>query len=191
MERSSPRELASDSPSLWGSLQRRILDSDRAQLAEIYSLACAYGALSEGGVRREGGASFNPRPARICQILINECNESDPDVFAAAMLACCTSQPDFQVASPAAVGWGVASRVIRVQSGLEIQFDETVARVLLALQLDELRHLHMTELSCVERQLLCGRVANLLPQIEESSSNRRLKMLVVAAIDRFERRSAY
>jgi hypothetical protein len=43
---------------------------------------------AEPELGRPAGQSFNPRPARLCQILIKEIQEKDQGVLAAAMLSC-------------------------------------------------------------------------------------------------------
>ena len=64
-------QLQADAPGLVGALRRLYQGQDLEYLLSRYALACQLGALYETPVCRGFGASFNPRPSRICSLLIS------------------------------------------------------------------------------------------------------------------------
>lgn len=76
-------------------LDRGQIDDPRAEgldlikLAELYNLVSGHDALLEPGVWRPPEASFNPRPARVCQILLQARSPLRLQLLGAAFLHCC------------------------------------------------------------------------------------------------------
>lgn len=80
-------DLSHDSPQLAGHLRRFFSEMDRQALADIYKdvWKCG-GCLDE--VLREPGVSFNPKPARLCCLLIQEGDVRDAELLSITLLSC-------------------------------------------------------------------------------------------------------
>lgn len=76
------------STSLAGILRREIDAHHHFSLDEIFAFTLATGGEREVGFEREAGVSYNPRPARLVQILIGDCDVRDPVILSGAILAC-------------------------------------------------------------------------------------------------------
>ena len=182
-------ELKHDSPGLLGLVRQFLREDEVKQLAEVYCEACRCGALNESSVVRQPGISYNPRPARICQILINECSEKGLRVLGAAMYACAARNGES--GSAFVEEWQIASRVrmeiSNYRDGHRFELTEVEEAIFLAVKLDELRHMHMTPLPEEHKRDVYRQVKEkLVPSIVHSSSS-RLKALIESWLNRFER----
>lgn len=69
---------------------RTVLSPEDLQLfRQIFDLVCDSGALREVDFERAPDTSFNPRPARIAQICIDEGDIRDLPTLAVSVLSCC------------------------------------------------------------------------------------------------------
>jgi len=156
--------------------------------AVFEGLAVAYGAVigaigpEAPEVRREEGASFNPRPARICHILLKDGGERRPEVLAAA-LASLTPHPG---ADTALVHTDTVKAVQSVLQGGAPDPLPEVERIVLAVALDEVRHLHMTSLDTPARLGVVKKIRTYLDGTPGAAENRRLIELVEHAVRRAE-----
>lgn len=176
--------LETDAPALWAALRRALPPGAPEELAGIYLAASKAGALSEQPVTREKGVSFNPRPARICQILIKECGESDTGVLAAAVLACCPEPLEVRSAPPTAREVAAAARAGR--SKYRIPVTEPARSICMALFLDDIRHLHMASLEAGERARILAAGSEIAGAALEGPAE-RLRKLIEASVERAER----
>lgn len=115
-------KLEADSPALWSHFRREFTPEECEKLSEAYENSAALGGLCEGRVKRAEGVRFNPRPARIARILITEAKEKSFEVFIDALSA----------------------------TAPEVNTEKLPIQIRLALALDTLRHLHMTDLDDTE-----------------------------------------
>lgn len=146
-----------------------------------YALSCANGGLDEGPIKRSAGASFNPRPARICQILLQECQERDFDTLSAGLLISSTAREPF----PAPLQ--KAAIILSAARNFFCSRDSVAApaeRVALALHLDTLRHLHMSTATLGEIHAVLEATRSLLLDRALHDQSARLKILIRTCFDR-------
>lgn len=170
------------SPSLYRALERCCEKKGLDLLVEAFEYAVAHGGCTEHGVRRSEGVSFNPRPARICQIVLTDCAERRPEFLAAALLVACNERSASQALEDA------NALALQARIFLESEHSESDCEHLaLALLLDEFRHLHMTSLSSGQiRERLDWVKEKIFPRVKQPNSE-RLKVMLQATIDRLER----
>lgn len=178
----APR-LSSMAPGLHWSLSRTTPDSMEF-LERAFTLALANGGGGELGVVRPAGASFNPRPARFCQILLSESRETDPIVLAAAFLC---SVPEF----PSLVEPDLIPALDLCKQAQEFRYagctNDAAERLALVACLDELRHLHMRAPESVDVDGVLAAAQELLSRLRHNS-RARLSVLVAACIERSSQR---
>ena len=175
-------DLKLAAPAVHAALCRLDTESCDASIFQLaFLLSCQNGGLGEGTVRRTPGASFNPKPARICHILLNECRETRSEVLCAALLISSSAQPPFP-SSLAAAG-----EILEASRGL---FDNQegigapAQRVALAHHLDVLRHAHMSAFSNEEQRRLVECSKNILAKSFRHPENERLYVLIEAWLNR-------
>jgi len=130
--------LLSDSPGLALYLRNHLSPSELKAVAEAYSESVKLGGCNEGLVERDPEVSYNPRPARILKLLIEECGVSDVDLMIDALKAL----PLFESFEAGAVATTLTN--IREKSANRLNKAEHLLGVML---LDYLRHLHMSKIS--------------------------------------------
>ncbi len=183
-------DLMFDSPGVWDLIQRSIEISFHAEILSAYTLACRHGALSEWPVKREVGVSYNPRPARLMHILLQEAKERNGVIIAAAPLTCAENlstisidslsdqlRPSFELAQE------VADEVCLPS--------QNVTRLVLSKLIDDIRHLHMTHFTASEQREYATRTQQKLLTLPEASKEERLSSLLVAALERTLRREVH
>ena len=182
-QNSSLRDAA---PGFYAQAGRLLGASKLVALEAAYALSCAHSGLSESGVMRSDGASFNPRPARVAQIVLGESLLRDPDTIAAAILACSEIESSALQDSTLSRAWQLALQARRCASAPHDAPAETQA-IALALILDKTRHLHMQKL---QPQQLSSQIIDLtlrlskFPQLQE---NAKLRSLVESALLRLKK----
>lgn len=139
---------------------RRAFPPDAAlAIAGVYAEVVARGGLESPTIHRPEGASFNPRPARICQILLAEGGVTSPDTVCAAL-------------------WATIGEVA------ECQLNPAWPTIEAALALDEVRHLHMTAPDGAHRPAALARAERLC---RDGAVYPRLVTLLAHATARYER----
>ncbi len=76
--------LKLDSPSLYGILSRTLSSIELEHVVTAFKDSIEKGSAKE---KREEGLSFNPRPARIAEILIKEANVTSTETISASFYA--------------------------------------------------------------------------------------------------------
>lgn len=115
----------------------------------VFELALTLGGRLERDYAREDGASFNPRPARVAQILLEDCREVvTPVVLAAAMLCSVDERSASEVlAQGKALASPVKKLIKEAKTPLErlagASISEEAVCVALAVALDRARHVHL------------------------------------------------
>ena len=149
-ERRDTGALAQDSPALFRAINRLFSPIEADLMARLYSCAAQAGGLAEGPIVRAPMASFNPRPARLCKILLRECEERDIQVLAAALLL---GAPSLAVPPTAGEAFNLVEEYQKFRVGaLRTQPSLKLERIHLAVLLDDLRHLHMTKLPIAQQE---------------------------------------
>ena len=126
-----------------------------AEIDKIFSIAIENGGLEEEDFRREPGVSFNPRPARVGLILINDLKVHDPLIVRAGVLAPvvdrCPDEAKAKIESSMsggkqAIETALAARLPldRIEK-LEGSAREAAAKIAAALFLDRMRHFHQSD----------------------------------------------
>lgn len=130
----------SDAPGAYANLARIFSVDELSRLSRAYQTSADLGGISEHGTKRIKGASFNPRPGRICQILFKDCGETNCHVFEAAILACGDLPDDYSSEI-----LNIAKDAKSFASAPAKQYSLAAERIGLVLHLDQIRHLHMLE----------------------------------------------
>ena len=150
-ERRDTGRLAQDSPAVMGAIRRIFSAEDVLLFESLYQAAALAGGLDEGPVLRIPNASFNPRPARICKILMREVKEQDMQVLGAALLLSLPEQIPVEPGFEQAFQFAHKLRSFIEKPGYDTPH-AIIERLHLAMLLDNLRHLHMTSLSPSEKE---------------------------------------
>lgn len=179
--------LKISAPGLFGRLSRIMSPEDLSLLDSGFLVASNQGALLEPHLTREPGASFNPYPARICEILAKESGVKDTRTLLAAMFSCALINSTSVVAEDFAEALELATAVSKsFINRVAITSDQSAINILNALVLDHLRHLHMTDLEPAAQKDLLDFAKNILSNTSSTTSN-RLHTLIDAAVKRYER----
>lgn len=123
-------------------LYKRALKSfSKQELSKIelaFESACDARGADESKIARTEGANFNPRPARVAQILFDETCNRDANMVASALIA------TVDRSKITALGDALAQAAQETFLSPEVAVPGRDAlAIALALMLDELRHLHM------------------------------------------------
>lgn len=130
--------LGKYSPHLAAVVRRRTAVRDVSLLEEAFAFALAHGASAEEPLRPPGMA-FNPRPARVAQIVIESGGLSEAEAIAAAILSCAApGELSGFSAGERAVELARASRAADVAALCRESVVIAAARLL-----DDLRHAHL------------------------------------------------
>ena len=87
--------LRQDSQALFGILTKELKITDSNIIDEAYKMSCDHQGLLEETEHRTPGSSFNPKPARIAQILIEYLEVKDEFAISLALLVN-AKNPDLQ-----------------------------------------------------------------------------------------------
>jgi hypothetical protein len=71
-------EFLKRAPKVWGVIATSLSPEELEPISEIFNKIVIEGLLESPAISREEGVSFNPRPARIVEILLKEGLERDP-----------------------------------------------------------------------------------------------------------------
>lgn len=144
--------LTKDSPHLALTLKKKLKDLSSGEAIEkAFDFALAKGGREEIDYPRKPGMSFNPRPARVCLILINDLRVLDSEILQAAMLGCVWSDLARETELETLFGKRVISLAALASSSpstlLENQDSshKDVCAITAAIWLDRARHLHLSD----------------------------------------------
>lgn len=156
-------------------------------LSESFRVAMEQGGRLEPDFEREAEASFNPRPARIALILLNDARVEDEQVLAAAVLAAAAmNDPGLACASalPQEVSM-LARAALQSPSGLLVGGNTSASLIACAVHLDRARHRHLSKDSPAEWHAFLTQTAEYV-QLAESCSP-PLHILLAAWLERASR----
>lgn len=178
--------LSSDSPALFAKFKRIFKAEEIAKLEVCYKAAVRLGALEESPVKREKDASYNPKPARVCQILMQV--NSSLEALEAAMLMCASPTKIDLTPGELSDATSLAKHALKEFPSAYHRQDPRIEGLFLALKLDALRHLHMTSFTNEKiRALLVEIQKAILPNISHPE-NIKLKELLSSTVKKIERR---
>jgi hypothetical protein len=140
-------QLSEQAPGILGIFGRLFDTPTIHYLTRVYETALAHGGAIEHPVLREDDASFNPRPARIAQIIWTEtrCQEALP--YALAFLSCCHPEEQAGLSKEFPTEVAQCFPIWQQMAMPDIDTPQLVHDIALAQMLDKARHLHMTDLS--------------------------------------------
>lgn len=185
--------LKKDSPGLSALIDGLFSQEEQHYIHKAYSLAFRYGALNEGEVKRIEGASYNPRPARIAQILLTEGSIKECDVLITSILNCAEPIIFKEEPNDTHIYYSNDTTIRSILSGIPYK---NIASPLIAIVfshiLDKLRHLHMCNFDPIEYKKRLKQIDNIYYSIKESEKDliihSRLMQLIEAAITRASHR---
>ena len=177
-------DLTFDSQVVWGLVQRYVSKTIQPEILSAYEIACRNGALSEWPVKREPGASYNPRPARLMYLLLHEAKERDGVVIAAAPLACADKLAEINV-SHLSTYLHPSLKIAQEVRSDNFPISPQAVRVALSKLLDDIRHLHMTHFTPQERREVAIKLQDRFFTLSSDCSNEdRMALLAKAALAR-------
>lgn len=133
--------LQKECPGLLELLQKLFTATDVADIAGDYVRSASAGANTEDGFEREEGVSFRPRVARVVTILVKEGGLRDVATVRAAIVACAAAR-GLEIECGERI---ICETVAESLSGpAQAQLSPSGFAVAIALELDTIRHLHMT-----------------------------------------------
>lgn len=137
MKNSSLPTIYKYSQNLFHVLQLKLGKDVSPQLDQAFSDAINQGGLEELDFKRPEGQSYNPRPARIALILINESQQIEEALLLAAFQA--------SILSSEIVGNKIVTEALDICKGHDKNQPSRNAKLLaLALHLDRSRHFHLS-----------------------------------------------
>ncbi len=167
-----------------------------------FQQADALGATAEWQVQRADGASFNPRPSRICQLLMIECRERSLSNLLCAAFSCAPAASlELQVRkNEAAVESAAYTQELKQALSIAIKAQqpsveeapvvpESEACTLLVHGLDTLRHLHMSSLSKTQREQQIDKWQRIHAALAVYPSVRRISDMVENCLRRYRKDS--
>jgi len=153
-------KFQSECPGVFGLLSRLLGEDPALLLAADYDLVTKHDGNYEPAVIREEGVSYNPRVGRVLSIIIQDGGVQERDAIRSAMYACAPRLEPPEELEP------LGSEARNLLS------TEPVANTIqLALELDFIRHLHMTTYSVEDREKLLTERAQstLIPRLGKGS----------------------
>ncbi|MCO6432363.1 MAG: hypothetical protein J5J00_16030 [Deltaproteobacteria bacterium] len=135
--------ISAASPSLWGKLRRTFRPAEVSIVAAAFDFAVQHGALDERNIERPSEASFNPRPARVAEIVLSGNHDVTSLQVAAAILLCAEELPSKSLPAELEEAYQTCAAARRSLSDNSPPPDELTASLLLAYMLDDVRHFHM------------------------------------------------
>lgn len=176
--------LRLESPKVYALIQRSFTASEVAVLLKSYNFVVEHGANLEAETIRAEGVSFNPKMARILNILIHEggVTSTAPLMLAMAGSIATSALSTFSAESGVQISEAALSAIQELTPAPSAE----VELVRLSYWLDRVRHLHM---STLDRTAICdihSQVINqLIPGIKFPQSE-KLKTLLLAWSNRFK-----
>lgn len=180
--------LGTDAPGLHAALSR-VFNADAVQSLEAaYLFSVLHGGKEEHPVVRPAGASYNPRPARMVQILLHQGHVSDLSTLLAGFLVTVrdTAALEKWIDDHSRDAARVACTALSDAAFARIHSMNGIFSLVLAAAIDTVRHLHMSTLDEAARQALLRAYRDLTTAAENESC--RLQKILLTALTQQERR---
>ena len=138
-------------PNVFTALRRAVTQDECERIAAVYRNVDSYGGNHEYEVVREEGVSYNPRLARVVSILLSDGAVRDESVFVTALWSALVYDADVFCGGKQAtsVPEEMLSQIEQVINDPLAQPRYAVIRA--SLDLDRIRHLHISCLSYEDR----------------------------------------
>jgi len=187
-------DLKQDSPSLFNKLSREFSRKECERLSQAFRLAWATNEshLSEAeGTNRSQGSSYNPAPARVAEILLAEIKSFDSRLIGSAILSFCRTK---ELSATDKLAYCEEVKVLNEARKLcshpfeigKIPEDSSY-KLAMAIRLDELRHLHLTETNPESIQDIIKLTETLL-DLSNLEEVERLRKKLLSALIRSKKR---
>lgn len=160
--------LSAYSPHLQGKLKRKVdtnvfTKSDLQLVDSAFEFSLGFGGERELDFNRAPGVSFNPRPARIALILLNDAGLNDASTVAAAIVATAFDVVDsryvarnafpadvchlaeMSTLNPGFLRSRIEGDISRGSNSDDVQENRAAGLICLSHRLDRCRHLHLME----------------------------------------------
>lgn len=183
--------LKTDALGLYVTLCQVFTKSEVTELEEIYQRAWTAGAGEEAPVRREPGVSYNPKPARLAAILLKEVK---PIAFSEVASAFWMAREPLDTATQSASSRSGQLSQCCYESQAAMAFNQltedaegspSIYKLQGALLLDKLRHLHMSEISREQIQVIINLTQRYLSRIASTPQLARIATLISHAARRY------
>ena len=183
--------LQTSSPKVFRLLSQRVSLTDLERICIVYGTVIKLNITETPWVNRDDGASYNPLPARICELLILEGLVTDSNTLISALLSLLDPpHMDLEGIGPNILQDAETSHLML--QGLASKTSDpspSAQLIILARSLDTVRHLHISSLSKEQQNEKVSVIkARVIPAIKAPQCGRLLKMLQ-SAINIFERRN--
>jgi hypothetical protein len=145
----TPLALKQEAPALFIKLQKFLRADEVLLLSDEFARVSSFSDSFEGSITRRTDAPFNPKPARIASILIDDGGVKSVRFIQAAFWSC--------VPIESREASGVSGEILNVLSQVE-QATRTgtsspeVSSLVFAILLDQIRHVHMMTASADQRR---------------------------------------
>ena len=140
-----------------------------------YQSALEQGSGEDVSVRREPEASFNPRPSRIANILIELAMIKDPKIIIAGFYCCGARSCPLEIQS-------IFQDTQQALSNLTLPNLEQSRPIMGAIILDTLRHMHMSSRTREEKESYLSKISNDL--VTSMSLPNKLFTYINSAVER-------
>lgn len=163
----------SECPGTFGIVSRTVSGAECASIASDYELARSHGGNAEPATKREQAVSFNPRLGRIVSILIQDGGVRDVGAIRVALYGSTTCSEEELASFVPPDLRGAVLEVRRVPPASVMAH-----AIQLAWALDDVRHLHMSDLPIAERaEFLRTRIdPSLLNEVPDLLENLAMKV---------------
>ncbi len=185
----APATLQTTAPGLLRNCRHYFNSSELDRLNQAYALADTLGLCKESPVLRDPEASFNPRPARICQLILSETKTCTLELACLALLsrAAPADIPEIEESFPEIIP-DLQLLQKFFESGKSQPLSPNLCNVSLAILLDDARHLHMTALTLEERKQSFQRLKALVDDNRLAAGHERLQLLLKTWLINSEKR---
>lgn len=155
--------LAHDAPAFHGALCRALTVDQIGVLVELYRAITERCGFDDADIVREPGVSFNPKPARVCQILMKNFGLYEAVVIGAGIVAAGGPRGVMATHERFPEQATLADEALRVEAELPTSLAPFASTgIFLACLIDRCRHLHLVRL---DRQELLLELDQLQEQI--------------------------
>jgi len=175
--------LERTAPGLFHALRRAFPAPVVVELGKLYEAVIGAVGLESPAIPRETGVSFNPWPARISRILLSD-GAASAETIGAALESFLSPEQRSRVGTLATRS--TADEVRTALLSFEGPVSEAGEGVILALTLDEVRHLHLSNLDDTARCAVVERARRRVEGIQHAERWERLLTLVRRALSRWD-----
>jgi hypothetical protein len=179
--------LQSSAPGLYHAVRRSFSGAVSAQFEALYGATCELIGKEDSTVYRPEGASYNPRPARICRILLEEF-AAPPEVLGSALGVLLPEDAAIDLGEFPIVRADIVSGAKARLNGGRGDIPAPGEAIALAVVLDAVRHLHMSQPESARAEAVLNTARMVLGGMTSGSEVSRLVTLVEHALARYESR---